>query len=441
MIDTINFKLNNVSKYPLTRTQYERTTRTGETHVFINEDTGETTDTTKIRAILHHDSDSLIPLSKRAKLFIASSDYNISYFYNIAQDFISFEFSIPKYMYGTNIIQFVKYFSQDSNTCFDSLNAFVKSFVHKHFLDVVDLNDIELTRLDLCYNQFFNSKYDALTYLKEQKELLTKYSRSTKNDYRTYDSSFVYITKRYSFKVYHKGTEFKKNDKLKLIQNNKTGHDIVELQEISDKILRYEVTFRKAQIDYLFELNNCHVKYVPFFFSESTRKSVRLTNRHFYDSALQFCEQSKHYVFGDIKPFEAVERQTVKFDRVIFAHMFNYFWATVTKYQLKPRLSLLDVVNRAKQLNALRDEATSKSLRQKLSFNEPMVVALATLSQYESLDSLRKSGLFARSTFYRYKKQLATLGIASENILPPGMATPTLDYVDYKHYFAKHHLQ
>ncbi|MEB0278957.1 phage/plasmid replication protein [Mucilaginibacter sp. 10B2] len=440
MIDTINFKLNNVSKYPLTRTQYEATTRTGETHVFIDEDTGETVENTKIRAILHHDSDSLIPLSKRSKLFIASSHYSVSYFYNITSDFISFDLSIPKYMYGTNIVQFIKYFSQDSNTTFDALNDFVKSFTHKHFLDVIDPLDIELTRLDLCYNQFFNSKFDSLKYLNEQKELLKKFARNTKNDYRSYDTSLVYITKRYSFKIYHKGTEFQKNDRRQLMLKNPTGHDINELQEISDKILRYEVTFRKAQIDYLFEQNNLHVQYVSFLKNERSRKSMRQLNRQFYDRSIEFCEQSKHYVFSPIAQHEAINSQTVTFDRTIFACMFNYFWETVTKYQLKQRMSVYDVLQKASQLNLKRDEATSEDFRRKLSFNLPMVVALATLSQYESLDSLRKSGLFTKSTFYRYKKQLATLGIDSESRLID-MPPPTLDYVDYKHYFGRHHLR
>ncbi|MES2110954.1 MAG: phage/plasmid replication protein [Bacteroidota bacterium] len=440
MIDTLNFRLNNVTKYPLTRTQYEATTSTGETHVVVDENTGEVADNRKIRAILHHDSDSLIPLSKRSTIYIKSSHYSVSYFYNITQDFIDFNLSIPKYLYGTNIIQFVKYFSQDCNTTYDALVDFVKSFVHKHFIDVIDMKDIELTRLDLCYNQFFNSKFDAMKYLLEQKELLTKHARSTKNDYRNYDSSFMYITKRYSFKVYHKGTEFFKNDRKELIKKNPTGHGVDELKEISDKILRYEVTFRKAQINYLFEQKECHLPYVKFLQNESARKSFRLLNRDLYDRSIEFCEQGKHFVFAPISQDEAIRTQTVSFDRIIFAHMFNFFWDTVKKYQLKQRLSVYDVVKKVDDLNKKRDQATSKALRAKLSYNKPMIVALATLTQYESIDALRKSGLFSKPTFYRYQKKLKDLGIDSEARLTD-MPPPTLDYVDYKYYFGRHHIK
>jgi hypothetical protein len=353
MIDTIHFKLKNVSKYPLTRNQYEATTRTGETTVSVDRDTGEFLENSKIRAILHHDSNSLIPLSKRSSFHIASSNYNLSYFYNITSDFISFEFAIPKYMYGTNILQFVKYFSQDCNTIYDALYDFVKGFCSKHFLDVIDLNDIELCRLDLCYNQFFNSRYDALKYLSEQKELLKKFARNSKNDFRTYDTSLLYTTKRYSFKIYHKGTEFKKHDKLELAKRNPTQHQIAELQEISDKILRYEITFRKAQIDYLFEHNELHKKYVGQFIDEQSRSWMRIINRPFYDRSIEFCENSKTYTFGDVTPDLAVDTGMVKFDRAVFATMFNFFWDYVKKYQLRQKLSVFDVVQKIDALNAV----------------------------------------------------------------------------------------
>lgn len=440
MIDTINFKLNNVSKYPLTRTKYEATTRTGETLIHMDYDTGEYLENRTVRAILHHDSDTIIPLSKRSKLHIPSSDYSLSYFYNITQDFISFEFSIPKYMYGTNIIQFIKYFSQDAETIYNALMDFVKAFFHKHAYEVIDLRDVELTRLDLCYNQFFNSKYDAKKYLNEQKSLLHKFARSTKNAFRTYENALLYTTKRYSFKIYHKGDEFKKNDRTKLVKRNPTGHQIEELQAISDKILRYEVTFRKAQIDYLFEQSEQHVRYVTFLKNERARQSMRSMNREFYERSIQFCEQSKHYVFGHIAQHEAINTQTVSFDLPVFTQMYNFFWDYVKKYQLSQKLSVFDVIQKIDQKNEVRDGAVSKQLRAKLSFNKPMLTVLALLCNYESLDEIRKSNLLSKPTFYRYKKQLAQLGINSEARLidiPP----PPIDYMDYKFYFGNHHLK
>lgn len=440
MIDTIKLKLNNVSKYPLTLTKFESTTRTGQTLIHVDEDTGEYVENTKVRALLHHDSDTIIPLSKRSQLHVASSDYSVQYFYNITQDYIDFEFSVPKYMYGTNILQFIKYYSQDSDDIYEALNYFVSQFFVKNCPDVIDMLDVELLRLDLCYNQFFNSKYDAKKYLNEQKELLVKYARSTKNAFRTYENALLYTTKRYSFKIYHKGDEFRKNDRRKLAKSNPTGHSIEELQLISDKILRYEVTFRKAQIDYLFEQNNIHLDYVKFLRNEAARKSFRLTNRPFYDRCIEFTEQSKHFVFAKIEQHEAIMSQTVSFNKKVFNTMFTFFWDYVKKYQLSQKLSVYDILKKIDENNEIRDTATSKKLRADLSFNKPMLTVLALLTNYESLDSLRKSELMSKTTFYRYKKQLSKLGINSEARLidiPP----PALDYLDYKMYFGHHHLK
>lgn len=442
MIDTINFKLNNVSKYPLTRTKFEATTKTGQTVVHIDEDTGEYSENSKIRAILHHDSDTLIPLSKRSALFIPSSNYSLSYLYNITQDFISFEFSIPKYLYGTNIIQFVKYFNQDCDTVYDSLVDFVLGFFKKNTYEVIDMIDVELTRLDLCYNQFFNSKYEAMTYLNLQKELLRKFCRNSRNDFRTYETSLLYVTKRYSFKIYHKGTEFQKNDRRELAKKNPTGHQIEELQEISDKILRYEITFRKAQIDYLFEQNHLHEKYLKFFKTESARKSMRHMNRAFYDRCLVFCEQSKHYVFKPMLTADAVNLQTVSFDRTVFACMFNFFWDYVKKYQLSQKLSITDAMQKIDGLNEKRKNIPktpgTKAIRERNNFNKPMLTVLMLLTQYETLANIRKSGLFGRSTFFALQKKLKTLGVTDETLLVD-MPPPSLDYSDYKAYFGHHH--
>ncbi|HEY8657511.1 MAG TPA: phage/plasmid replication protein [Hanamia sp.] len=438
MIDTINFRLNHVSKYPLTLLKYEATTRTGQTVVEIDKDTGEVFENSKIRAILHHDSDSIIPLSKRAALHIPSSNYDLSYFYNITQDFITFEFSIPKYLYGTNIVQFVRFFSQDCDVIYDLLIDLVNGFFRKYTYEPIDMADVELTRLDLCYNQFFNSKYDALSYLGEQKELLSKFCRNSKNDFRTYDTSLLYVTKRYSFKIYHKGTEFKKNDRKELIKKNPTKHSLDDLQDISDRILRYEITFRKAQIDYLFEKNHLHDKYLGFLKNERTRKSMRLVNRKFYDRAIVFCEQSKHYVFAPVKTNEAVENQMVGFDRTIFACMFSFFWDYVKKYQLTRRLSAKEVALAIDEKNAKRDTAVSEALRRKLSFNKNTLVILALLAQHENLVDIRKSGLFNERTFYRYLAKLKEIGVVSDGRLLD-MPPPSLDYMEYKAYFGHYH--
>ncbi|WP_462265544.1 phage/plasmid replication domain-containing protein [Mucilaginibacter sp.] len=440
MIDTINFRLKNVSSYPTIKNQYERTTQTGRTDMYINEDTGEITGSNKIRAILHHDSDNIMPLSKRDSLFIASSHYSVSYHYVIAKDLIDFNFAIPKYLYGTNILQFIQYYDQTPQTIYKQLISFVKTFCKKHFSDPVKMTDIEITRLDFCYNQFFPSQYDALNYLEEQKELLTKYARSSTNKYKSWDTSFMYVTGRYSFKVYHKGTEFKRNDRKELQKKNPTGENLDHLQSMADRILRYEVTFRKSQFDYLFRQHDLHKDYIPH--NDAYFKVLAKTDKAYLQKNMDFINRGKTYVLKDNNLDHVLNTREVVFTYKLFHLLYEFFWQKVKDYQLKVKYSVTDVIKKVDALNDLRDKITldRKELRRKNSFNKPMIVTLTLLSQYYSLDELGKSGLLPRSTFYHYKDKLKQVGVDSESRLSD-MPPPALDYQQYKFYFGRHHLK
>ncbi len=438
MIDTINLKLSNVKSYPLTKLRFEQTSKSGQTVVQINEDDGEIITGGDFRALLHHDTDNIIPLTKRNTMYVPSSHYTLSYKYNIVTDCIDFDFSIPKYIHGTNILQFIKYFGQDADTQYYYLMNFIKVFINKISYEPINMVDISITRIDLCYNQFFASKYDALAYLNAQKELLPKYARSTKNDYRSYETSLSYITKRYSFKIYHKGTEFKKHDKVKLADNNPTGEGIDFLQDTADRILRYEVTIRKAQIDYLFREHELYRPYVSFFFNDRSRAGFRLHSPRYYDDIVKFCERGHNYVCVPVIQATAIRTSSVHFSKEVFTDLYKFFWDYVNKFQLECKMSVMDVMKRIDEKNTERDTISDDTLRHKNSYNKPMLTVLALLTQSYSLDSLRKSGLLPRSTFFHYQKKLKELGYTSKGKLID-VAPPSLDYLEYLSIFGFHH--
>lgn len=440
MIDTINLRLSNVRSYPLTKLRFEQTAKTGNTSFEIHEDTGEVIENTRIRALLHHDTGNIIPLTKRNNMYIASSHYSLSYRYNIAADCVDFDFSIPKYLYGSNIIQFIKYFDQGSDVLYNYLMGFITSFIKKISYEPISMADVSITRIDFCYNQFFASKYDALKYLDEQKKLLPKYARSTKNEATNYGTSLSYVTKRYSFKIYHKGTEFRKHDKRKLADNNVLGVNIDELQNDADRILRYEVTFRKAQLDYLFREKQLYNQYVKFFFSDATRRSFRLTNPQMYEHVLKFCERGHTYLCAPIKQFEAIQSGSVAFDYPIFNELYKFFWEYVKKFQLQCKMSIMDIVHKVDEKNAVRDMVGDKALRKKMSFNKPTIVLLAHMLQTYTLEELRKTGLMPKATFYRYQKKLKELGVVTTGKLVD-VAPPSLDFQEYLHIFGRFHLK
>ena len=91
---------------------------------------------------------------------------------------------------------------------------FIQNFFKREFMlpDIVDLSLVEINRIDLAFNQVFEDKQAALQYLEYQKKIRKKNIRVNSNNFRDYETSLMYITKRYSLKIYHKGTEYARND-------------------------------------------------------------------------------------------------------------------------------------------------------------------------------------------------------------------------------------
>jgi hypothetical protein len=205
-----------------------------------------------------------------------SSHYSIIVEVHPKRDLIKFSFSIPKYFYGHNIAQavqntnerdfrfirgFTDTFDYQIEQSHSRISTYIKSFFHTEFVGIeIDWTDIELVRLDICYNQFFNSKQDALFYLDMQKKIPKKFARRDNQNVTCYRTSIFYHSRDYSVKIYHKGTEYEKNDSKEHDRANKKYHlrhginlyNINYLQDTADRILRYEITFRKDYLNYIF---------------------------------------------------------------------------------------------------------------------------------------------------------------------------------------------
>lgn len=200
-----------------------------------------------------------------------SSHYKIIINISPGNDCITFNFSVPKYFYATNIIQAVTTPSENAimlrghnstlshqlDEAFERLIVYIESFFHCEFPHCeVYWDKLELKRIDICYNQIFRNKNEALEYLKLQKTLKRKYFRENSHDVNNYKTAVFFACKDYSYKIYHKGTEYAKNDKLEHEKINKQYDkeifDLKYLQEFSDRILRYEFTFRQGYMSYLY---------------------------------------------------------------------------------------------------------------------------------------------------------------------------------------------
>ena len=234
----------------------------------------------------YNDSTKVVEQSYNKKIFLPSSHYEFNYYRNDLKDTYNFDFSIPKYLHATNIFQAI-YHEENTNgtprsdkfnrnlwfgneinkgncdVAFHWLMDFIKNKFFKYLFPYVEIDyrDVQISRLDISFNQVFKNKIDALQYLSYQRELRKKYSRDSNAYVRDWRTAISYVGSLYSFKIYHKGSEFEtKGDKSKLVNINerllKEGraykcYDIGLLSNFASRILRYELTCHSKYISYL----------------------------------------------------------------------------------------------------------------------------------------------------------------------------------------------
>jgi len=174
-------------------------------------------------------------LKVRGKYSLTSQSHDVVFNININAGYIEFNFSIPKYLYGHQLLQFVpqifsnsfrkdsfKYHSFDfqSKKLYQRLIKFIDYFFtdlcKKFKVDTLpNYNYIEIFRIDFCYNQYFENKDQALMYLNEQKKIHKKRSHKkskvltediTTKNYET--SLTIGRSSGNYFKIYHKGSEY-----------------------------------------------------------------------------------------------------------------------------------------------------------------------------------------------------------------------------------------
>lgn len=466
MIDTIVLRIHNLSKYPQIYEQYYAPSnkKNSFTEALFDVNTGEIIETTFSSAMVFHDSNRIIKPRHRSHMRVPSSHYDLAYNVDTRKDYLEFNFSIPKYLYATNVLQFVNEIDCSCSATFSMLQGFLFKFLNQNFLQTPLFSDVEINRIDLCYNQFFDTKASALAYLEEQKKLLLKYARSSKNNYRSYDTSLMYVTRRYSFKIYHKGTEFKAHDLKQLEKSNPFQYPLEYFGNHADTILRYEMTFRSSYLSYLMqhyfftsEAKSMYAEYsnhsVPLIWQDLIKKGYHKVYENYCRTGKFFTLQSIY----DINQSNFVGRffehntsknnltkdyynilDTVTFDRSIFSMLFNTFWDKVKQYQLT---QIVDVVGMTKKIDLVKSEIkarktliTSNAKEERQIDKTRMIILGLLINCNFNINQLKK--YMPLRTFERIVFDLKKLGIDSKhsNINIP---LPRLDYLDYRIYFSK----
>lgn len=177
---------------------------------------------------------------------LTSGSYKISYQIQYTNGFCQFEFSLPKYFFKNNFCHFP--FIEDetffnSNFVYQELINGIKYFFLNEFNFEVNTNDIELCRIDLCYNYLFYKTTDFESYHLKLNDIISD-NFGRENKLLNYsDKTTMYKTKNYSFKFYKKFDEYIFN-KGKILPDS----TFLNLKNTS----RFEVTFRKAKLNEIF---------------------------------------------------------------------------------------------------------------------------------------------------------------------------------------------
>ncbi len=125
MIDTIGLRIHNLDKYKATVNILHNSKDNACTEVYINEETAERIEHMNIHAYLFHNSNHLELVNHRSSITLPSSHYELSYMINWKADFIEFNFSVPKYCFGSNLFQYIDYYSQTAEKQFKILMDFI----------------------------------------------------------------------------------------------------------------------------------------------------------------------------------------------------------------------------------------------------------------------------------------------------------------------------
>ncbi|WP_430814640.1 phage/plasmid replication domain-containing protein [Carboxylicivirga sp. RSCT41] len=515
MIDTIVLRIHNINQYPEAidalikegEGEYYSTIDNPHNKEVVDCDTGEISNAPhlQIRQIYYSDTDKTYTLYRNKTL--TSSHYYLGYRISLDKDFVEFNFSIPKYLYGTNLKQFVPHkeegqnykdgeldsFEFNMNITYERLIQFIRDFIKKWFKgEIISELDVEIVRLDICYNQIFNTKEDALKYLEYQKKIKKKYLKATSKNKTDWGTSIFLQTDRYAAKIYHKGSEYSSKDgerKHHLQVNKKLGkeqfpiqskydkdfgHMLSEgLQDYSDRILRYEISYKNAYMSALYkkflfapscpifkqlERDFKTVKALQRKIDTAREKTTKITaikydqfeleafenqlrdlpklvksNSKLYESILnkrnsfrlQITPQEKdenaflEYCGKDEKGKLMIPK-TALFSKELLDEMFKVFVDFKDQFRIESLEKFTDVTKRVinynRDVEKFNKDIPADSKLRKKRINQTYINSILLHLQSYSFDELVDNKIISRRTKYYYIKALEAIGLSKNHL-------------------------
>lgn len=267
MIDTVVFTLHDLKYHKaIADTLYQRHNQTGVTRLQKVSDSEKEKPSLKLVDYTYfHETENEVLNCYWDK--IPSHNYDIAFKLDFNKDRIEFNCSIPKYYYRTNVFLLTPEFNSPDYHQFrdsgilhqlQSMYPLLKNFFLRFFKDQFDElpwleTNLEINRLDLCYNFVFGTSGEAVDYMNYLKAAKKKYLRKDSKATQ-YESSVYFPQKNYTFKIYHKLPEFLKHDLKELKSRGHLDKTIErKLKLLASRTIRYEVEFRSKYMNYLFK--------------------------------------------------------------------------------------------------------------------------------------------------------------------------------------------
>lgn len=321
------------------------------------------------------------------KMRVPSWNYNIHY--RAFEDRIELEFSLPKFIYGTNVLELRSHYNKLKGSPYDFLLMGVKKFFNYFFFGhKVDYGGIKLLRWDFCYNQVFGSLEDSLKTLH-----FIKYKHEKKKDTKSFETGFVQLSKTNYLKIYHKGAEFNIHDKQQMIKSKNNCY-IDQLEILANKTLRYEKKCTPKNMAYFYNVNYKHQfqqSLIKDYYKAKKEGKVTKEQRRDFELVQQF-------TLGNSKLLGCT-----RMEEFVFNHIYTRFREEILKK--------FNVANAS--IDRLKHEVINEDDKQ----NKTMKIRIfALIKTFQSIERAYEKKAISKSTKNRYLSFMNEKNLSTTNI-------------------------
>lgn len=175
--------------------------------------------------------------------------------------------SLPKILIGNNVLQIANDFNDQVQVILNIVSKF-------YGVKLPDYTNWKVKEIHYSENFIMESKQEAKEWIMNLQAVT--YPRRDFDKHK--DNGIYFATRSTTFKIYHKGDDFRKHDKSRL-KKRLDIMQVIDLEELADKIIRVEVEIHKRKlVDDFKELtyninkrmNNTDIRYpyndLPFLF-------------------------------------------------------------------------------------------------------------------------------------------------------------------------------